>query len=113
MCAGCRLYHTSLRDFLSGNVPPEQLVPAGQSLVKKLAERTHQAHRWIAKHYRQATDGDWTKLAEADAGYGIRHLAIHLPMAGEWDALYALPDDLGLRIGDRLPAGAGCLAAGG
>ena len=88
-----RPYHASLRDFLSGNVPPEQLIQADQSLVKELAERTRQAHRQIAEHYRQATDGDWTKLAEADAGYGMRHLASHLAMAGEWDALYALLTD--------------------
>jgi WD40 repeat protein len=88
-----RPYHASLRDFLSGNVPPEQLIQADQSLVKELAERTRQAHRQIAEHYRQATDGDWTKLAEADAGYGMRHLASHLAMAGAWDALYALLTD--------------------
>jgi WD40 repeat protein len=88
-----RLYHASLRDFLSGNVPPEQLIPANRRLVKEMAERTRQAHCQIAEHYRQATDGDWTKLAEADAGYGMRHLASHLAMAGEWDALYALLTD--------------------
>jgi len=88
-----RLYHASLRDFLSGNVPPEQLTPADRSLVEELAERTRQAHRRIAEYYRQATDGDWTKLATADAGYGMRHLASHLAMAGEWDALYALLTD--------------------
>jgi hypothetical protein len=39
-----RLYRASLRDFLPGNVPPEQLIPTGQSLVKELAERTRQDH---------------------------------------------------------------------
>jgi hypothetical protein len=88
-----RLYHASLRDFLSGSIAEGRLTQADRHLVKEMAERTRQAHRRIAEHYRQATDGDWTKLAEADAGYGMRHLASHLAMAGEWDALYTLLTD--------------------
>jgi hypothetical protein len=88
-----RLYHASLRDFLSGNVPPEQLIPANRHLVKEMAERTRQAHRQIAEHYRQAANGDWMRLAAVDGGYGLRHLVAHLAMAGKWDALYALLTD--------------------
>jgi hypothetical protein len=88
-----RLYHASLRNFLSGNIAEGRLTQADRHLVKELAERTRQAHRQIAEHYRQAANGDWMRLAAVDGGYGLRHLVAHLAMAGEWDALYALLTD--------------------
>ena len=88
-----RLYHASLRDFLSGSIAEGRLTQADRHLVKEMAERTRQAHRQIAEHYRQAANGDWMRLAAVDGGYGLRHLVAHLAMAGEWDALYALLTD--------------------
>jgi len=88
-----RLYHASLRDFLSGSIAKERLTQADRHLVKEMAERTRQAHRQIAEHYRQAANGDWMRLAAVDGGYGLRHLVAHLAMAGKWDALYALLTD--------------------
>ena len=88
-----RLYHASLRDFLSGSIAEGRLTRADRHLVKEMAERTRQAHRRIAKHYRQAANGDWMRLAAVDGGYGLRQLVAHLAMAGEWDALYALLTD--------------------
>jgi len=88
-----RLYHASLRDFLSGSIAEGRLTQADRHLVKEMAERTWQAHRWIAEHYRQAANGDWMRLAAVDGGYGLRQLVAHLAMAGEWDALYALLTD--------------------
>jgi hypothetical protein len=89
-----RLYHASLRDFLSGDIPKEQpLTPADRHLVNDIAERTRRAHRKIAEYYRREVGGDWTRLATANGGYGLRHLVAHLATAGEWDALYALLTD--------------------
>ncbi|MBC7226280.1 MAG: AAA family ATPase [Thermoflexales bacterium] len=85
-----RLYHASLRDFLSGAMPVEGLTPADRALVVEMAERTREAHRRIADYYIEFAGGDWGRLAGVDGGYGLRHLAEHLAGAGEWERLHRL-----------------------
>ena len=84
-----RLYHASLRDFLTGKMISERLVVADERLVEEMAERTRDTHRRIADDYWQAA-GDWRRLAEVDGGYGLRHLGAHLAGAGEWERLHEL-----------------------
>ncbi|MCS6964817.1 MAG: ATP-binding protein, partial [Thermoflexus sp.] len=85
-----RLYHASLRDFLSGEVALENLTPADRGLVEEMSERTREAHRQIALSYIQSAGGDWRRLSEIDDGYGLRHLGAHLAAAGEWEKLHKL-----------------------
>lgn len=65
-----RLYHASLRDFLSGEMTAEDLIPADKALVTEMAERTRGSHRRIATCY--LTDS--TRWADHN-GYALRHLA--------------------------------------
>jgi tetratricopeptide (TPR) repeat protein len=65
-----RLYHASLRDFLSGEMTVEDLIPADKALVTEMAERTRGSHRRIATCY--LTDS--TRWADHN-GYALRHLA--------------------------------------
>ncbi|WP_322798399.1 ATP-binding protein [Thermoflexus sp.] len=85
-----RLYHASLRDFLSGKVALENLTPGDRWLVEEMSERTREAHRQIASSYIQSAGGDWRRLSEIDDGYGLRHLGAHLAAAGEWEKLHKL-----------------------
>ena len=83
-----RLYHASLRDFITGNVERAGLTVEGGYLVDELCRRTREAHARIVEDYRQQCSGDWAQVAGQD--YARRHLVTHLAGAGRFDELFSL-----------------------
>jgi hypothetical protein len=81
-----RLYHASLRDFLTGDVDRTGLSVEEEYLVDELSNRTREAHARIIESYRQQCGGDWPKIVDQD--YPRRHLATHLAGAGAFDELF-------------------------
>jgi len=83
-----RLYHASLRDFITGNVERAGLTVEGGYLVEELRQRTREAHAHIVEHYRQQCEGDWPRVAGQE--YARRHLVTHLAGAEQFDELFSL-----------------------
>ena len=83
-----RLYHASLRDFVTGNVERAGLTVEGGYLVDELRRRTRDAHARIVEDYRQQCSGDWLQVAGQD--YARRHLVTHLAGAERFDELFSL-----------------------
>ncbi|MBN1887055.1 MAG: NACHT domain-containing protein, partial [Thermoflexales bacterium] len=82
------VYHTSFRDFISGQVDLAGLSPAARYLLDDLKERCGEMHKRIVAHYRRQCSGEWLKLVGEE--YARRHLAYHLYHAGDGEALYEL-----------------------
>ncbi len=83
-----RLYHASLRDFLTGRVERTGLTVEGSYLVDELGRRAREAHARIVAYYRDQCGGDWPELARQD--YARRHLVTHLAGAEQFDELFSL-----------------------
>ncbi len=83
-----RIYHTSLRDFISHPIDEKSTQPGQDYLVRDLARHTQAAHKKIIAYYRSQCAGDWICLAVQD--YPRRYLAYHLAGAGLNEELYAL-----------------------
>jgi hypothetical protein len=86
-----RLYHASLRDFLSGTSEKLECVPGVVTLVDELRQRVAFAHGRIVDVERTRVRGDLAELARDE--YLSRHLATHLRLAGDADSLFSLTDD--------------------
>ena len=95
-------YHASLVEFLSGQSPAgdaaDGVSAAGSPLARELRDAAAAAHRRIADRYLSLWGGldnglpgliD-AKLAEADGGYGLRHLGTHLAAADRAEELHRL-----------------------
>jgi hypothetical protein len=84
-----RVFHDSLREFLSGDGPLEDLTAAERSFAAQLERATRRAHGTIADRYLSAWGGlaaglpdlEGTAAADMDGGYGLRHLVEHLDKA--------------------------------
>jgi hypothetical protein len=91
-----RLYHESLRAFLSGEAPA--LHRGEQRIAEQMARATLRAHERIADLYVEAWGGFDRGLVairerremEVDSGYGVRNLAAHLEAADRGEQLLEL-----------------------
>jgi len=79
-----RLYHASLREFLSGQADLSELIAVEQAFAEELARATEKAHSSIADRYLDAWGGlqdGLPKLIERalmDNSYGFRTVVAHL-----------------------------------
>jgi len=83
-----RLYHASLRDFLSGK--PTNATVNEQPMMAEMAVRTREMHGRIVDYYQSSSKGEWLELAGMEGGYGLYHLAEHLAGAERWRDLHEL-----------------------
>jgi hypothetical protein len=83
-----RIYHASLRDFITGTLQAERVPPSQEYLHADLKKATKTSHQKIVTIHRVQCGGDWVCLAEQE--YPRRYLAYHLAEAGELTTLYAL-----------------------
>lgn len=92
-----RLYHDSLRRFLSGDASQDLRVRE-RRIAERLARATTDAHHRIIDHYLRQWGGLREGLprlrdpqrATTDAGYGVRHFVAHLQAAARDEELPAL-----------------------
>ena len=94
-----RFYHASLREFFAGSIDQGDLIRAEEIFVDELAATTLQAHTRISDFFIR---GRWGGLDaglpalldrtgnEGIDGYGLRHLAEHLDLAGRHEDLHHL-----------------------
>ena len=85
-----RLYHASLRDFLSSPAASSRHTPGVEMLVEELRQRVREAHSRIAGDGLTRCAGDWAALARDP--YYARFLSTHLRLAGDATGLFALVD---------------------
>jgi hypothetical protein len=94
-----RLYHASLKEFLSGQaVDSDSMLRGQQCLADELAEAARQAHLRIVDRYVEAWGGleaGLPRLADPvmrdlDERYGVYHITTHLEMAGRVEDLHCL-----------------------
>lgn len=99
-----RFYHSTLKDFFSGNVDRDNLSSAKKQFIDTLAESTTYRHKSIAERYLAAWGGlenglpKLNDLKEIDEGYGIRYVTSHLVASGQLKKLNQL---LALETGKR------------
>lgn len=79
-----RLYHSSLKGYLSGLADLTELTEAEQNLTRELADATSRRHRHIAE-YCLDQPARWSD----GKGYAFRHLHTHAAEVSQ-DALYTL-----------------------
>lgn len=80
-----RLYHASLREFLTGHFPCNELTTGEQALGRELAHATARAHERIVKVL-----GDLVEGREGPPSlrlYAVHHLVAHLLAVGRLDAV--------------------------
>lgn len=82
------LYHTSLRDFLTGKGGTNALSSADGNFIDELRDGTHEAHKRIVLSFEQRCAGVWTDLIQDE--YAQRYLILHLQSVEQYDALREL-----------------------
>lgn len=93
-----RPFHESLREFVRGSAPADDLTTAELSLARRLGNATRTAHARIADRFLTAWGGLAYGLpslvagqgADMDGGYGLRQVVGHLIGANRLDDVHTL-----------------------
>jgi hypothetical protein len=93
-----RPFHESLREFVRGSAPADDLTAAEASLARRLGHATRAAHARIADRYLTAWGGLTQGLpslalghdTNLDGGYGLRQVVGHLIGADRLDDVHVL-----------------------